>query len=163
MANCIYLVSYISKAITGLCMAMTKCSYKEEIDFASSVIGLISSIISFCILFVGAMIINELRLRGVDAICGFHARLKANLKKLKKTASLSDGVDFSAEKSVFLYFSQQYIREMLEKRNSSYFVGDKDRLFIPLIESTIELFTKSDGQVPLSKKMYLYESRVELN
>ena len=146
------------------CFASHLSEYNEWLKFFSSLIAL------FIILW-GIKLVNDLRLRGVDAICGFHAKLKVNLKILKKKSHIDCDISKNdcdelieyktAAASVFLCLStdktNRDLRTEIDKLTKSVVVyyGENDlKKFMFYVLSTINLLKDSTGQIPLSKKMY---------
>ena len=94
---------------------------------------------------LGVIAINEMHLRGLDAVCGFYARLKANLQTLEKCSYKGDFNKFEETKSIFAY---------IIGCDKSIFIDDDMVRFRESASRTITLFESSNGQVPLNKEMY---------
>ena len=98
---------------------------------------------------------KELRLKGFDSICGFHAKLKSNLKTLIRYCSVyaKETITFDEiHQTAFLWFAIGNNRNILLKRENP-FDGDLFFKFKEHAGKTIDLFNTSDGQLPLSADM----------
>jgi len=127
-----------------------------NVDIVQLIMQALVGVISVVILILGMEIINQLRLRGLDAACGFHARLKVNLTTLKRAARKynSGGAHPKAHESAFLWLLKAGQLRSLLTSNPNHF--DKqlyDYEFIGCVKSLCNLFIDSSGQIPLSKKM----------
>jgi len=128
---------------------------------------LFGTIVSIILLFLGVKLINDLRLRGIDAICGFHARLRANLIILKRASYLFDNSQFNVAKndtnynfdkiaslSAFMWLSIKKTQENLKTEYTDHFSPSQFEEFIRCAHSITALFEESNGQIPLSKEMH---------
>jgi len=154
------------------------------------VIKLLTSIVTLGLLIFGAKMISDLKLRGVDAICGFHARLKVGLKDLKRAACKDKGIvmeqneddseddsedetgaaverkddtaagsetedEIAAASSAFMHLSSgNKTISYLTGKYTNCFSESEFQAFFECVKSINKFFLDTNGQVPLSKKMY---------
>ena len=129
---------------------------------ATESLKLLSGVIGLVVLIIGVRLINDLYLRGVDAICGFHAMLGAQLKRLERVAwqlGKTKKENAQPQHSVFMHFCNDKTKEELEKADRPF--EDIDA-FISCVNDVIQIFEKSGGQVPLSPRMYDEMKRLHL-
>ncbi|MDR0490937.1 MAG: hypothetical protein LBH28_06805 [Oscillospiraceae bacterium] len=135
------------------------------IGVAEAVISLVVAVISWIVIKKGLEAIRELkkelRLKGLDAVCGFHAQLASNLKTLKQHCAVygkeslksgSSPENDESHKTAFLWFADMNTRTTLLARNDS-FEETHFTVVRKCAENTIRLFNSSDGQLPLSPNM----------
>jgi len=140
-------------------------------SYTAELIKYVTAVIGFSALIWGVDAIRkEFLLRGVDAAVGFLARLTASLKNLKRVSYYpgtypDDPSTAKAERSVFVSFCDERERDdFIGKANPSFSgvrkanAAPEDnedwKLFEVSATKTLELFEVSDGQLPLSKKMF---------
>ena len=116
---------------------------------------LILAFVGVAALIIGKSIGNELQLRGVDAICGYHAILRANLINLKAVTKTTSR-EVNAQSSVFSLFCTKTLKDDLAFRENNYELEKKNSEFMPLVENLVGLFRQSQGQIPLSRRMHKY-------
>jgi len=132
-------------------------------------INLVTAILGFAALVFGLpwgvnIIRKELKLRSADAACGFLAQLKASVANLQR-AAYYPGVTKCVQTSVFFSFCSENERSELGKSNDGVIFrgsrngGEIDNLdwqrFEACAQTVLTLFETSNGQMPLSKKMFL--------
>ena len=145
MCNGAYL---LLAAVHGACCsdeAVSLPGVAEFVDLFDSIIGLFSSSIGLVALIIGVKIINDLRMKGLDSACGFHARLSAQLKCLQ-TAVWVPGAE---QKSVLCYCADVSARTDGKGGKIPEYVR-----FIDRVKRVNSLFEESAEQIPLSEKMF---------
>ena len=155
-------------------LAANTCGF-AGLDFSTAVISFIAAVIGLIIVIKGVALINELRLRGLDSVCGFHAMLKANLLLLRSAAGIveesnnikcEEKISIKAEDvetieaggSVFMWFACETpiteIKAKADEYKAPLFKEEDKKIFMSHAASTIELFKHSNGQIPLGKQLY---------
>jgi len=158
-------------------------SFYRWLNWTSASINLIAAVLGLIIVIIGVVCIKELRkelrLRSFDSVFGFHAMLRANLlclreaagsvknskrdrEKINKEKYINDeNAKKEASKSIFLHFLSDPAKEAaikeIEKASNKIRFDKEDvhvKLFMSHVNKTIDLFTKTTGQIPLSKKMH---------
>jgi len=130
----------------------------ELINFVTAVVGLAALVWGI------HAIRKELMLRGADAACGFLAQLKANLANLQ-LAAYSPGGSRKVWHSVFISFCDvSVINNLKIPVGDVRFAGDKSNdadknydwlVFEECAKKTLKMFDSSNGQMPLSKAMFI--------
>ena len=159
-----------------ICRVADVCTLNNDLTWLRTptyIMNLITAVIGVAIFMLGAVCIKEIRLRGLDSVCGFHAQLKANLLILRASAGITgepkkeshttkpSEYDFAKEasQSVFMWFADDGTISQIKLTNilpmTCYDNADIDE-FIEQAKSTLNLFKQSSGQIPLSSKMYEY-------
>jgi len=130
-----------------------------EWAIVSDLLGVISGLLSVVLVVIGVRLIRDLRLRSVDAICDFYAKLKVLLRDSRRWSRNFENDEVAPEYSVFIWLSEEDTKKTLVAKNK--FTEDRYANFVESIREIDRLFKASDGQVPLSSK--LYEDLEKLN
>ena len=131
-------------------------SSASVIDLAGSAISLIAAMISLIVVTMGLRIISDLKMKGFDAVCSFHAKLKSNLMILRSKASVG-GVNLcsisEAHISAFIWFCIPTSKKNISVGKELYFKDTNWNEFVVSANNTLNVFNASDGQIPLSSSM----------
>ncbi|MCL2811247.1 MAG: hypothetical protein FWD25_05075 [Clostridia bacterium] len=164
-------IKYFGKFVFPVCGVLLLFVVADilGVSFTTELIKLVTATIGVVALIWGVDAIRkELQLRGVDAACGFLARLTASLKNLQRTAYTPGGSKESKEArhSVFISFCSEKEKKALRVGSpDACFAGDQKaladtdenshwRLFEDCAQKILTLFDESCGQVPLSENMF---------
>ena len=124
----------------------------EVVKFKSELISFCAAIVSLIVLIKGLKLIAELRKKGVEALCGFHSRLKVHLKLLKRASNVTSSDDIPSEESVFILFCPDYER-LIDGKKMYYNKRTHGKRISELSKQILALFENSDNQIPLSNSM----------
>ena len=140
----------------------------ERLKLTGSIISLFAAIISLFLLVVGFRIANELKKRGLDVICSFHARLKSCLGLLVNAASInptnmneidntyiSTVTEDNSHISVYLQLCSENVRSNIINglNGEPYYGEERFKWFKEFVARTLDLFSSSNDQLPLSDRM----------
>jgi len=147
-----------SYSLLGCLYAGIDQTANVNFDFITAILPqLIGGLLGLFAVWIGVRAITkDLKLRGVDSICGFYAKLSVKLRRLQRDGHLDDAKNISSTNTVFLWMaSNDTVRKNAESEETvkSHFTNDELSTFIETAKSIVEMFEKDDGQIPLSKNL----------